>query len=747
MPDDTRSTSPGDPGEHGRDLHDLHADDALPESIGKYKILKLLGEGGMGRVYLAWHPQLGAEVALKVVLRPPATPEFLSRLSREVQAMSEVRHDHVVRVYDADIWTSPHGPRAYYVMESLKPPYVLNDRTLLSGLRLDRRVQLLNDAARGLAAAHTRGIIHADIKPLNILVEAREGRLIPKVADFGLARMMSAWEGKPLSAGGTWAYLAPELQERGGRDPDARSDVYAFGITMHEVLTGARPHAGHASQALSAFPGQLQRIVRAAMAPAPKDRYASAGEVADALLALRSSWSWRLRALADRARSSTIAILAGIVAVAAILLGPPALFQWTNVGGWLDRVVDVQPLPPSRFDHVCVVALTDDSRTRAALADSAIEPSSRDGNRLVHARLLRQLAKVAPHAVVLDSFFAGDSPADAELVDAMSSIADPTDGRTPRPVIQGWMSFNDPSPLGESMCPLIKEQRWFRFAPAAVADLTPGTFAVALARLRPGQHDPVPGMAIMAAASLLGDPHSFYQVRLNDRKNSFVLVPYKDRDFRDPAVGETKYIPVPAWGVFRGPDSREGFSMGDRIALIPPAIPPDDALNDPSFTIDAATVLSAGPDDLSKLITGKIVILADFRPLKDKMIPVSPSRSVRGAYVQAVAIQQLVSIGATMPAVAGPWGRFLLTFASAWLLLALATSRLAWIRRVRLLPRLALSVFVSCGLVFLFLACLLHFARYDCNPAVPLLAVLLAAACFLLIHRVLGWPNSLETQA
>lgn len=423
MPDQTRSTIPPDPTDPAQHHHVRSADEPLPQSIGKYRILKVLGQGGQGRVYLAWHPQLGAEVALKVILRPPATPEFVSHLTREIQAMSDARHPNVVQVFDADIWHSPAGPRAFYVMESLKPPYHLDDPSLLRRLDTRAKVRLLADACRGLAAAHARGITHADIKPLNILVEDRDHVLTPKIADFGLARVTSAYgEPGPRAVGGTAFYLAPELLERGGRDPDKRSDVFAFGVTMHEVLFAQRPSA----DGPRADPGdaRLRAMLDRALAPRPLDRFPSAIELEEALRAWCENPFARAVARAQRLANAHpfFAFLLCILASAAIGFNagvPLSRSPWVN-RALLPLVRVDSPSPPEPARYV-IIDLAD--REQATLAAQSrvgdaqlgdVDTSSGVSMRKVHGVLAERLALARAAAVGWDIIYALPAPDPAQ---------------------------------------------------------------------------------------------------------------------------------------------------------------------------------------------------------------------------------------------------------------------------------------------------------------------------------------------
>lgn len=202
---------------------------------GRYQVRSRLARGGMSTVYLATDRRLERDVALKVLHPHLANDQtFLERLSREAKAAASLSHPHIVGVLDQ----GEDGHIAYLVMEYVKG-HTLRDVLNEQGALPPRlALALIDPVIEGLAAAHRAGLIHRDIKPENVLI-ADDGRI--KVGDFGLARAVTA----TTSTGaliGTVAYLAPELVL--GKAADARSDIYAAGIMLYEMLTGQQPYSG-----------------------------------------------------------------------------------------------------------------------------------------------------------------------------------------------------------------------------------------------------------------------------------------------------------------------------------------------------------------------------------------------------------------------------------------------------------------------------------------------------------------------
>ncbi|HEU4732567.1 MAG TPA: protein kinase [Kofleriaceae bacterium] len=281
-----------------RDGHELAAteDALLGAEVGRYRLIRLIGKGGMGRVYEAVQPALGSRVAIKVLAEDAADrPDLVDRFFTEARTVAMIRHEGIVNVLDL-AWLP--GGRPAIVME-LVTGHTLGALVRGRPAPIGGAVQVMIEVLSALAAAHAIGIVHRDLKPDNILITSI-GRA--KVLDFGIAKLAADRHG-PLphtrtgAVLGTPQYMSPE--QIGGATLDARSDLYSAGVVLFEAVTGRRPFEGLSDFALMRahvevpppppralrpeLPVELEHAILRALAKQRGERFASANEMANAL--------------------------------------------------------------------------------------------------------------------------------------------------------------------------------------------------------------------------------------------------------------------------------------------------------------------------------------------------------------------------------------------------------------------------------------------------------------------------------
>lgn len=271
--------------------------------LGAYEIVKRLGAGGMGEVYLAADTRLGRQVAIKVL--PPELaldPDRRQRLAREAQAAARLNHPNIVTLFSFE----DAGDVAFLTMEYVDGE-VLSSRIPSQGLTLEQLLPIAIPLADAVSSAHQAGIVHRDLKPGNVMLSSSGVRV--KVLDFGLAKLYGgqfvatdALTGTaPITADGrivgTIAYMSPEQAE--GRPTDARSDVFSLGVMLFEMATGRRPFSGDTSisvitsilrdtppalnEVKPELPLEFARIVRRCLQKDPDRRYQTAVDLRNAL--------------------------------------------------------------------------------------------------------------------------------------------------------------------------------------------------------------------------------------------------------------------------------------------------------------------------------------------------------------------------------------------------------------------------------------------------------------------------------
>ena len=261
--------------------------DPVGERIGRYKLLQKIGEGGCGVVYMAEQEEpVRRRVALKVIKLGMDTRSVIARFEAERQALAMMDHPNIAKVLDAGATdgvsssTGVAAGRPYFVMELVRGIRI-TDYCDQHNLPTEERLRLFVEVCQAIQHAHQKGVIHRDIKPSNILVTLHDGRPVPKVIDFGIAKATEQrLTDKTLFTEfhafiGTPAYMSPEQAEMSGLDIDTRSDIYSLGVLLYELLTGTTPF--DATTLAEAGLDECRRIIREREPARPSTRVSTMG--------------------------------------------------------------------------------------------------------------------------------------------------------------------------------------------------------------------------------------------------------------------------------------------------------------------------------------------------------------------------------------------------------------------------------------------------------------------------------------
>jgi serine/threonine protein kinase len=329
----------------------------LGKSLGPYRLVERIGEGGFGAVYRAEQDRpVRRTVALKILKRGMDSDQVIARFEAERQALAMMEHPNVARVFDAGQTDDASGARPYFVMElvSGKPiTEYCNDHAL----NCRQRLELFISVCHAVQHAHQKGIIHRDLKPSNMMVTEVDGMAVPKIIDFGIAKAIATPIAGPaaivtqkLELLGTPQYMSPEQIDDAGKAIDTRSDIYSLGVVLYELLTGATPLVMPDQQEISYT--RVQSMIRECIVERPstrvlKDGHASASlrmsaDTAAISKRLRGDLDWiLLKALEsdrDRRYASASALSEDIqrhLENQPVLAGPPS--SWYRIGKFARR--------------------------------------------------------------------------------------------------------------------------------------------------------------------------------------------------------------------------------------------------------------------------------------------------------------------------------------------------------------------------------------------------------------------------
>jgi serine/threonine protein kinase len=436
---------------------------ALPNlRIGRYRIKRQIGSGGMGVVYEAVHEELGQSAALKLMRFGAATPAALERFVREARVLATCRHANVAQVYDAGVHRHGGQEIAYYVMEYVRGARVITRFASEKQLTIDQRLELFARVCDALHAVHERGVIHRDVKPENVLVDSA-GQ--PKVIDFGVARVTSgdlpvpAHHTRGDSLVGTLQYMSPEQVGPDPGDIDRRSDVYALGLILYELLCGKRPYELDEKTLTEAIriireqppapprpingsiAGDVETVLLTALHKDPDRRYPTAAALAadvrrvlagEPIEPRRDSASYVLRtrtgALVRRHRVTTV-LLAGLLAMVLTEVIGTASNRWLRSDLRYEALAirfATAPSPP-QLRHVKIIEIrssTDFEALAREMNIPGVSAADRPTLRAAHGRLMQRIAEGDPRSVTWDIGFRKSNPTDELFCEGVQALND-----------------------------------------------------------------------------------------------------------------------------------------------------------------------------------------------------------------------------------------------------------------------------------------------------------------------------------
>jgi len=379
--------------------------------LGSYRLIKLLAEGGMGRVYLAEHTRLGRKVALKVLRSEYSTNgPAIKRFFREARTVNDINHENIIEITD---FFEKEGGNNYYIMELLKGRTLTEVLKEEGALPVPRVIDIAVQVCKALEAVHAAGVIHRDLKPDNIYLTERGGQKdFVKLLDFGVAKLMDVQDGMPVHKTGVGAilgtpqYMSPE--QAGAKPVDNRTDIYSLGVILYEMVTGRVPLNAETYGEMvikhltmtpvsptdlrdlpQGIPGELEDLIMQCLEKNPNKRPQDMAEIVRRLELVHRAESMEHDALVltkPRAkRYSTLAVLFVVFLVCAVggfilvaKLGGPhdqpkvpgeAAMQPENVGALLP----LEPIEPEKPQEI-EVSFDSSPRGAAVYRQGAAEP-------------------------------------------------------------------------------------------------------------------------------------------------------------------------------------------------------------------------------------------------------------------------------------------------------------------------------------------------------------------------------------
>ncbi|MGD8450219.1 MAG: protein kinase [Phycisphaerae bacterium] len=604
-----------------------------------YTVVERIGEGGFGVVYKVVHHAKQRTEALKILFGK--TPVRARYFQNEVHLIARLRHPNIATLYEAHLGKPP----LYYTMDFVAGEQ-LDQHIRRRHLSLAKRIELIKTVAAAVGYAHAQGVVHRDIKPQNILIDA-DGE--PHILDFGIATRLKLRDDAqrtpmPVSEGalGTLGYIAPE--QMAGENVDGRADVYALGALLYHCVTGEAAR-------LATWPDRLLRTLQArgvaraedlaaiisrCVAPLPEQRYANCAELIDDLdhyLAGRVIRAYRnptlgyqlARSASYVLRTRPLAVRVFLVMVVSVLL---TVLAWRAEARWFGAAVDVPPISLVAFTPGTIETLA-----RGEIEQAAGMKARDSGTwRVVLGLLLQRLATVQPQVVICDYFLPQCKPDyDAELLRGLDALRN-----SGVPVVMGTREIDlNSEPV---MCAEIRSRvhSWGTLL-SADPDERGHEWIVPVCVSR-GLAPPVPGLAVAGFAAARY-PDAALQLNVEPGE---VMLSYRKRQV---ARGEQRWHTgtdrIPVWEVDRiGRNSGDGMlRAGDVVYRMHVRIDP----GPPEATrrLSLEQVLAADDEQVRRWFAGQVVLVGHTLPLMD-YYRTAAGEGVYGCEVHVQALRALL---------------------------------------------------------------------------------------------------------
>ncbi len=704
--------------------------------IEHYTLHRVIAMGGMGVIFEAEQDQPRRAVAVKLMSRGLGSSDAEERFAMESQALATLHHPNIAQVFEAGTHEQDGRRLAWFSMELIPAAQTLTQWANARSLSVRDRLLLMTVVCDAVEHAHRSGIVHRDLKPANILVDEAGA---PKIIDFGVARWARSdsrlARTTPGMRIGTPEYMSPEQQSGSNDQVDARSDVYALGIIIRQLLSDADE-----DNESSRLPPDVRTILEKATHESRLRRYESAGALSEDLrrylgnqpIAARPDSPWyrmRVRGLAMMVRRPGLALLLIVALAAAVgqFVAAPVIFaSWSHANTWFENLA-LGVFPPSEgapLSTTRMILLTDGDDVEQLAKENGIEgvrASDVVSLRRLHGQLMQRLAAAGPVVVAFDITFRSATEHDEAFVAGVRALR--KSNIDVLVAVPDWSGGHDGVP--EISPALLGDVKWGAISAMLGVDRP---WLVDLAVARPHRlHDAALGLAARAFASARR-PDTEVEASVSWSKGAIELSYWRPNAL-NPALRNwlEPSDTVVASTLWAQPTDELliGLHKDDVRALFQIGIPPDEAID--AATLSYSQALRADPGDLAAAVRDRGVIVGNARAGLDRHAT-PDARIVTGCLAHALTLDALLrSVTYARPR---PWATWSIVLAAAlagvvWGHLA---ARRYW---ARLLGHLVVAIFLT-----VFMLTLFGSSRMLVNPLMPLVCFILAAECWAIIARI-----------